>query len=291
MNHADERVWIGRRMWRWCTVLVHLLWGVAQVAVCFPFLDATGTQRLMRRWSRRLLHLCGVQLRVSGKAPAFADGTGGLLVANHVSWLDIFALLACVDVRFVAKSDIRAWPVLGWVVARSGNLFIDRRNRQHTAQVTGQVNRALAEGKTVAVFPEGTSTDGQMVRPFKSSLFQAAIDSRRPVWPVLIHFPHVDGGCHTALAYYGEMNLWQSLRQVLASRDSRVDVHFLSPLDSESTRSQLAEKAHASISTALHQACGHVADPGVAPQHEAAWGEAFGLPECSHGVQKNGHML
>ena len=116
-----------------------------------------------------------------------------LVVANHVSWLDIFALHAVGPVRFIAKAEIERWPVLGGLVRGVGTLFIERARRHDTHRVNQEIARALAAGDIVAVFPEGTTTDGTALLPFKGSLLQPIIDAQGHVQPVAIRYRDADG--------------------------------------------------------------------------------------------------
>ena len=151
----------------------------------------------IRRWSRRLLHLMSVEIRING---ALAH-PNVMVVANHVSWLDIFALHAVGPVRFIAKSEIARWPLIGRLVRGVGTLFIERARRHDTHRVNREVAAALAEGDIVAVFPEGTVTDGTKLLPFKGSLLQPIIESGGCVQPIAIRYRTRTGDLSRAPTY------------------------------------------------------------------------------------------
>ncbi len=157
---------------------MHVLAGVATTMFVFPLVSDARRRALVKRWSGRLLRILAVEARVEGEF----GGHGGnvLVVANHISWLDIFVLNAVHPVRFVAKSELAKWPVVSQMIRGAGTVFIERERRRDTHRVNHQMARVLAGGDVVAIFPEGTTTDGTDVLPFKSSLLQPIVEARRP---------------------------------------------------------------------------------------------------------------
>jgi len=175
-----------------------------------------------------------------------------MIVANHVSWLDIFALNAVSPVRFVAKSEIRRWPAIGWLSARTGTLFIERGRRRDTARVSGLVTEAMRSGDVVAVFPEGTTTDGSQVLRFHSSLLQPALAAEAGVQPVALRFERSDGSLCVEAAYDGDKSLWHTLLQIVAQREIIARLHFLPPLETGAAdRRALANAAQSAIISSL----------------------------------------
>src|SRR5438477_74301 len=164
-------------VWRLGFAVVHLLHGTLICLVIFPFLARPKRMQRVGWWSARMLRLLGVTLRPVG-APQL---TATLLVANHISWLDILAINAVHPARFVSKADVRAWPLLGWLIECAGTLFIERERKRDALRVVHQVAQALQSGDTIAVFPEGTTSDGQGLLPFHANLLQAAIATASPV--------------------------------------------------------------------------------------------------------------
>ncbi|GIF07946.1 lysophospholipid acyltransferase family protein [Actinoplanes siamensis] len=167
------------------------------------------------RWlARGLLAVLGVRLVRRGPAPR----PGSLLVANHVSWLDILALIAVAPVRLVAKHDVRAWPGIGATAGRSGTIFIDRTRPRTLPGTVGEVAAALRAGRSVAVFPEGTTFCGAEHGRFRPALFQAAVDAGAPVVPTSIVYDTAEA------AFIGDDTLLDSLRRVARVRRLTVTV-------------------------------------------------------------------
>lgn len=252
------------RAWRFSHALLHLLRGVFIAALIFPFSTPARRKRLAVNWSRQFLRIFAVRVKRHGTPPR---ATGALLVANHVSWLDIWLLLGAHPVRFVSKADVRGWPVIGWLAHKAGTLFIERTRRHHTGAINREVLAALRDGELIAIFPEGTTTNGQMLRPFHTSLFQPAVDQGAPIVPVAIRYVLAQGGFDPAPAYCDDISLWDSARQVLARRIIQAEVTYLAPIATQGkTRRELAREAEAAISAALnlpapHRKSGTPGDP------------------------------
>ncbi|MCW7537430.1 1-acyl-sn-glycerol-3-phosphate acyltransferase [Aquabacterium sp. A7-Y] len=209
--------------WRLCRVVLHVLRGLAIVLLLFGGLDAAGRRGHVLRWSQRLLALAGVGLRVDGQPHPGAK----LYVANHVSWLDIVAINAVSPARFVSKSEVKRWPLLNRLVDAADTLYIERERRRDALRVVHQVAEALQAGDTVAVFPEGTTSDGRHVLPFHANLLQAAIATATPVQPVALRYSDAGHAVSPAAAYVGDTNLVSSLWQVLTAEGLVVRVRLL----------------------------------------------------------------
>ncbi|MDP3087093.1 MAG: lysophospholipid acyltransferase family protein [Methylotenera sp.] len=153
-----------------------------------------------------------------------------MMIANHISWLDIYAINSILPIRFVAKSDIRSWPVIGYLASKANVLFIERGKKHQAARIMDIVALSLKAGDNLCLFPEGTTTDGTAIMPFKGSLIQSAIESQSTIWPVAIRYPRHDGSTNTDLAYAGETTLLQSMKQVLLHKRPVVELHFLTPI-------------------------------------------------------------
>lgn len=234
---------------------MHLLGGLATTALVFPRSDRRRRTALTRRWSAALLRMAGIGLQVEGAVPAQGNV---LVVANHVSWLDIVVLNAVCPMRFVSKAEVARWPLAGSLVRGAGTLFIERSRRRDTHRVTARISSALAAGDVVAVFPEGTTSSGVTLLPFKSSLLQAAVDAGSRVVPIALRYRHRDGRPATALAYTGDDTFLHSFWRMCAARDVTVEVHALPPLPAEgSDRRALARGAEAAIAGALRLPARH----------------------------------
>jgi len=219
-------------------------------AVVFPFLDRAGRFQCARRWSARLLTVLAVRVEVIGSPPA--DSTPGMIVANHVSWLDIFAINAVRPVRFVAKSEIRGWPAIGWISELVGTLFVERRRRHDVAQINQQIVKALKRGEMFAVFPEGMITGGGVVLPFHASLLQPALECEALLYPVAIRYSRADGSLCSEADYEGEKSLVDSWLLMVTQPIINLRVQFLAPIVSAGRqRRELADAAAALIANAL----------------------------------------
>ena len=226
---------------------VHLLHGMAVMALRFPSLNEAGRQARIGWWSAGVLRAMGVGLHITGTARPGAT----LLLVNHVSWLDIAALHAAVPhARFVSKADVLRWPLLGWLIRGAGTLFIERERKRDALRVVHAMADALRAGQTVAVFPEGTTGEGAELLPFHANLLQAAIATATPIQPVVLRFADPTHRFSPAVAYVGDTTLLQSLWRVATARGLEVHVTLLLPegsahadrrLLAESLRSLMAE--------------------------------------------------
>jgi 1-acyl-sn-glycerol-3-phosphate acyltransferase len=228
-----------RGAWRLGRGLLHLAHGMLIVALRFPRLGPRERAPLVQWWSAKVLRLAGIRLTVHGVPRPGAV----LLVANHVSWLDIAVIhAACGHARFVSKADVLHWPVLGWLIRAVGTLFIERERKRDALRVVHEVAEALQRGETVAVFPEGTTGAGAQVLPMHANLLQAAIAAEVPVQPVALRYHEPGLRFSTAAPYIGQMTLVASIWRVVTARGLAVDVEFLpSEGSSHADRRALAE--------------------------------------------------
>jgi 1-acyl-sn-glycerol-3-phosphate acyltransferase len=197
---------------------LHLLWGAATVSLVYPLLRDRRRLWLKQRWSRQLLDILAIRLdaRLGDAAP------GGLIVANHVSWLDVFALNAARPTAFVSKSEVRDWPLFGLIARRTDTVFLRRGSRGHAKEVNTEIDTLLNAEKDVAIFPEGTTTDGSHLLNFHAALLQPAVETGRLIQPVALSYHAADGCRSQAPAYAGETTMAQSLAAILACRSLSV---------------------------------------------------------------------
>ncbi|TPE48548.1 lysophospholipid acyltransferase family protein [Amaricoccus solimangrovi] len=193
--------------------------------------DAAGAPAMVRIWARGALRLLGLRAEARG-APMAAPGA---LVANHSSWLDIVALQSAARVFFVSKAEVGSWPLIGFIGHAIGTEFIERRATEAGRQARA-LGARLALGDRLCLFPEGTSSDGQRVLPFKSSLFAVFLDGATGpelrVQPVTLRYrPRAD--LPAALyGWWGEMDFGAHLGSLLArSTGGQVEITFHEPLD------------------------------------------------------------
>ncbi|MDT7834421.1 lysophospholipid acyltransferase family protein [Aquabacterium sp. OR-4] len=235
--------------WRALRVLLHVLQGLLLVGLLFPRLPEARRHAHIGHWSRGLLRVLGLTVQVSGQARPGAT----LLIANHVSWLDIAALHAAVpQARFVSKADVRHWPLVGWLVAGAGTLFIERERKRDALRVVHAMAEALQAGGTVAVFPEGTTGPGPELLPFHANLLQAAIATATPIQPATLRYLQPGEAFSTAAQYIGETTLAQSIWRIASARGLQVQVNLLpAQATAHADRRALAEHLRGLISDHL----------------------------------------
>jgi len=202
--------------------IFHLLRGIWIVKTRFSRSTSSERASHVERWSAQLLAIFGIQLKVLG-----APIQNGLLVANHISWLDNVAIHAAHFCRFVAKSDIKAWPLIGYLTAQTGMLFIERASRRDAHRVVARIAKRLQAGDCVAVFPEGTTGEGLELLPFHANMIQSAIDADSKVQPVALQFiDTVSGKQSFAPCFVGDDTLLQSVWRTLRSSSITVVIQF-----------------------------------------------------------------
>jgi 1-acyl-sn-glycerol-3-phosphate acyltransferase len=238
------------RVLRTIRLVWHLIKGCAISASVFPFIDRRAQLRIIQRWSRGVLDILQVRLHRQGTIPS--DGIPTVIVANHVSWLDVWLIHSVDPVRFVAKSDIRSWPVVGWLVEKAGTIFIQRARRHDTARTNGLIVETLLRGEKVGMFPEGTTTDGTELKPFHASLFQPAVGAGARIVAVALRYPDAQGGPNLDAAYAGDRSLLESLRLILRYRSLRAELIVAGMFEvNGKTRREIAAEAEQLITRAL----------------------------------------
>ncbi|MGE0876067.1 MAG: lysophospholipid acyltransferase family protein [Burkholderiales bacterium] len=223
--------------------------GLGLATLVLPLADPAARARVARRWSRGVLAALGVDLDTTGTPLAAA-----MLVANHVSWLDVIALSAIQPAAFVAKAELRRWPLAGTLIVRSGAIFIDRGRMRDILRVNAALRARLAGGCTVAVFPEATTTDGAAVAPFRNALVQAAIDAGARVQPVAIAYVDALGARAPQAAYCGDTSFWQCLLAIARADGIRARLDLLPALEVRTlTRREVGALARTRIAATLDQ--------------------------------------
>jgi 1-acyl-sn-glycerol-3-phosphate acyltransferase len=262
------------RGWRVTRLLLLLLEGLVRVLCVYPFLSHLAKIDMMQRWCVRIAR--ALKLRVDARGTPPLDRTQpALLVANHVSWLDIFVINLVCPARFVAKSEIRDWPLVGILCDRAGTLFIERGRRRDTGRLNEIMRAALQAGDRVAVFPEGTTSDGRFIHHFHASLLQPAVTIGAPLYPTAVRYLRPDGTVNVEAAYFGNMSLLQSIQQLIAQRELRAEVIFTQPIASiQKKRRELARESEQIIAAALslevlHRTPGTGAGLPAAPRTES----------------------
>jgi len=227
----------------------HILVGMFIVLLRFPGLEHAARARRVTRWATQLLAILAVRVRVHGAAPTPG---GALIAANHISWLDIHLLQSLLPARFISKAEVRDWIIVGRFARAAGTVFLVREKKSDAMRVTQIMAGHLHAGDCLALFPEGTTSDGHGLLPFFPSLFQPAVEAGVPVWPVCIRYLDGDGSPCDEVAYYGQINLGHSLAKILKLREVHAEVTFLPAINSDGlVRRDLAQAAEAAIQAAL----------------------------------------
>ncbi|EKZ98486.1 MULTISPECIES: lysophospholipid acyltransferase family protein [unclassified Cupriavidus] len=226
-----------------------------------------------------LLGLCGITVEIPKD---IHPSHGVLVVANHISWLDIFVLNVWCPFRFVAKSEIRAWPLIGWLCVQTGTLFLERGKKRDTHRILHRIAECLGQGDTVCVFPEGTTSDGTAVLPFHANLLQAAVSAKAPVLPVALRYLDTSTRSLTlAPAYIGDLSLMDSLNSVLDA--SPITVQVLSGTEIAPGGWDRRELSGA-CQMAVGQLLGEVAKSEVAKKSDVGGGFPACQPSVSYGA-------
>lgn len=242
-------------------IVLHIVRGVLIVRLRFGRLSSAQRHRHISAWSLRVLSLLRVDLHVQGELRAGSS----LMVANHVSWLDVVVIHAvCPRARFVSKSVVGDWPLIGRLVAGVGTLMVDRQRRRDTARTLGAMEQALHLGDTVVVFPEGTTSDGARVLDFHASLLQSAVNTQVAVQPLALRYAEAGHALSTSVPYIGTTTFVESLWRICMARDLVATVRLLPAVAAPHTgRRALARGLRESIHAALDepariQGCGLV---------------------------------
>lgn len=211
-------------VWRMVRATWHVVKGLWIIRTRFERLTPELRAAQVRDWSREVLRILGVELVVHGEAPHHGPA---LVVANHVSWLDILVMNAAQPARFVSKSDVKHWPLLGSLITGAGTLYIERENRRDAMRVVHHVAERLQAHDLIAIFPEGTTGDGASLLPFHANLFQAAIAAEAPVLPIALSFLRAGTVVrHDAPTYVGDTTLIASMWATLRATDVQAVVCF-----------------------------------------------------------------
>ena len=203
----------------------------------------------LHRAALRHLKIFGYTADVSGEVPV-----RGLLVSNHLSYLDIFAISAVTPAVFVSKAEVRRWPLFGWLAARAGTVFIERERRTHVGAVNREIAAALADGALVVVFPEGTSSNGETILPFRSSLLEPALAGGHDIATACVHYELAGGDAKQEVCYWGDHSFFPHLLNLLGKKSIHATLRFGKFHRTTDDRKELAKQLHAAVSELKEQA-------------------------------------
>jgi 1-acyl-sn-glycerol-3-phosphate acyltransferase len=233
----------GRFIWFGGEIILALLVFLFRRIFCPKNFTRRGRALWLQRTVRRVNRIFQLEIQSAGTVPA-----GGLLVSNHLSYLDILVLSSLAPAVFVAKREVKSWPVMGLMAQLSGALFIDRERRAQVGEANGDIQAALDDGALVVLFPEGTSSDGHAVLPFKSSLLEPATQQKHPLTVGCIQYTLADGDAGAEVCYWGDAVFFPHLLNLLGKRAIRASVRFAPVQTPGADRKELARQLHAAIS-------------------------------------------
>jgi 1-acyl-sn-glycerol-3-phosphate acyltransferase len=231
-------------------ILLHIL---LVVPLCLLILVSTKNQqeRIIRFWCKRLLSIFEIKVEVTGLGTYLINQKKYLMVANHISWMDIIVIQSIKPCIFVAKSDVASWPLFGWVAQMTGTIFIKRDKVSDIKKALKMMKRRLIK-RSVCIFPEGTSTNGRYLLPFKSNLFQSSIDTNKSILPLCLRYEQNNSYSDKA-AFVDDMSLVDSINKIKQEKDMRVIVEVLQPIRPRYNRKELANYTQEIIRKNLSQ--------------------------------------
>jgi 1-acyl-sn-glycerol-3-phosphate acyltransferase len=231
-------------------ILLHIL---LVVPLCLLILVSTKNQqeRIIRFWCKRLLSIFEIKVEVTGLGTYLINQKKYLMVANHISWMDIIVIQSIKPCIFVAKSDVASWPLFGWVAQMTGTIFIKRDKVSDIKKALKKMKRRLIK-RSVCIFPEGTSTNGRYLLPFKSNLFQSSIDTNKSILPLCLRYEQNNTYSDKA-AFVDDMSLVDSINKIKQEKDIYVIVEVLQPIRPRYNRKELASYTQEMIRKNLSQ--------------------------------------
>ena len=201
----------------------------------------------LHKSARRTLRIFRIKTRLTGNIPS-----NGLLVCNHLSYLDILTIASLTPCVFVAKNEVKHWPVLGRFATLAGTVFVHREKRTQTALAVDEIGAALRTGALVVLFPEGTSSGGETVLPFKSSLLESAVQDSPTLTAGLIEYELTDGDASEEVCYWKDMTLVPHLINLCSKKSVQASLHFKYLREGNADRKQLARQLHAEVLRMKH---------------------------------------
>ena len=231
-------------------IILHIL---LVVPLCLLIFISTKNQqeRIIRFWCKRLLSIFEINVEVTGLESNLVNQKKYLMVANHISWMDIIVIQSIKPCIFVAKSDVASWPLFGWVAQMTGTIFIKRDKISDIKKALKKMKRRLIK-RSVCIFPEGTSTNGRYLLPFKSNLFQSSIDTQKSILPLCLRYEQKNTYTDKT-AFVDDMSLLDSIIKIKQEKNIRVVVEILQPIRPRYNRKELASYTQEIIRNNLSQ--------------------------------------
>ncbi len=233
-------------------MLLHVAQGLLVTMLVYPRVKPHVRAAITQAWSVKMLRILNINLAVHGARPE-EHARRLFVVANHVSWLDIFVINAAVPSRFVAKSEIRDWPIAGSLCDAAGTIFVHRAKRSDTARINAEIHDALEQGDSVAIFPEGTTTQGDRLLKFHTSLFEPAVVNSARLAPAAIRYLETNGEPSKAALFIGDMTFAESISTIIAKKAMLAEITFAPSIETAGlTRREAALDAENAIAAVLN---------------------------------------
>jgi 1-acyl-sn-glycerol-3-phosphate acyltransferase len=242
LRHHPFRV-VGRLLWFGGEALFALFVFLFHCVFCPEKSRRRARALWLQRTCRRVGRIFRLEIKAEGDIPVC-----GLFACNHVSYIDILVLASLAPAIFVAKREVKSWPVMGLLAQLGGTLFIDRQRRTHVGEINDEIQAALDDGALVIIFPEGTSSDGRNVLPFKSSLLEPATQQKHPLTIGRVRYTLANGRDDERVAYWGDAVFFTHLLHLLSQDKVRAAVRFAAVTDHGSDRKELAQQLHVAVS-------------------------------------------
>jgi 1-acyl-sn-glycerol-3-phosphate acyltransferase len=233
---------VGRLLWFGFEMIQAVCVYVLRCTFCPKASRYAARARWLQRTGRHVGRIFQLEIQHTGNIPV-----RGLLVCNHVSYVDIIVLVSLTPSMFVAKREVKSWPVMGLMAQLGGTLFIDRQRRTHVGEINDDIQAALANGALVIVFPEGTSSDGKTLLPFRSSLLEPATQQKHPLTIGRICYTQADGTHDAEVSYWGDAVFFPHLLNLLSKPKVRATVRFAPVEQHSADRKELAQQLHAAV--------------------------------------------
>ena len=230
-------------------VFVHVTKGLSICFFLFPFSGPEKKKDYIQRWSQQLLPIFNVRVKMN----ATELPKGSVVISNHISWLDIFVVNSFAPCRFVAKSDIRSWPLLGWLAEQAGTIYISRGSKADVKRIYQYLIDQIEAGERVAFFPEGTTASQGQVLPFHANLFEAAIHAKVAIQPIAMRYLTGAGELHNGVDFVGDMSFAESMSIILRGEPVIAELQILDLIPSDGAhRRDLAALSRQAVAGALH---------------------------------------
>jgi len=230
-------------------ILCHLFYGFFY-SLYILYVSEKPKTKFIKSWSKKLLKILKLNLIVNPNLNKILSKNNYLIVSNHISWLDIFLINSIYPVTFLSKASVSKWPLIGPLTKSANTIYIDRRKISSLKSATSEIEFYLKNIGSVYFFPEGTATDGSYILPFKSNLFQTAINSKVNVLPITIKYSY-QNKFTSAPSYFGDMSLLKSLFNLIELNDVEAKLTILSKIKPTSDRKMLANKAYMVINKVI----------------------------------------